>query len=118
MQSEDMLSLAQNSLGDNKARDVQTLDVRKLTSIADYLIVASGTSRRHVQSVSEHVIEAAKLAGQKPIGVEGKESGEWILIDLTDVIVHVMQPSTRAFYKLEDLWSVGSGADKAGVSHV
>jgi len=120
MQSEELLKLAQSSLEDLKARDIKVLDVRKLTTVADYLVVASGTSKRHVQSVSSNVVDVAKQAGQKPIGVEGVESGEWILIDLADVIVHVMQPSTREFYKLEDLWSVGadSAAETAGATHV
>jgi ribosome-associated protein len=108
MESEALLELARTALEDLKARDIRVLDVQKLTSVADYLIVASGTSKRHVRSVSQNLVEVAKQAGQKPIGVEGLESGEWILVDLADVIVHVMQPSTREFYKLEDLWSVGS----------
>lgn len=108
MQSKELVGLARSALEDLKARDIRVLDVQKLTSVADYLIVASGTSRRHVQSVAENVVEVAKGAGQRPIGIEGADSGEWVLIDLTDVIVHVMQPSIREFYKLEDLWSVGA----------
>jgi ribosome-associated protein len=108
MGSEELLKFARNALEDLKARDIQVLDVQKLTSVTDYMIVASGTSRRHVQSMSQNLVDVAKQAGQKPIGVEGTESGEWILIDLNDVIVHVMQPSIRDFYKLEDLWTVGS----------
>ncbi len=116
MQSEELLELARISLENLKARDIKILDVRKLTSVADYLVVASGTSRRHVQSISENLVDAAKQQGQKPIGIEGKDSGEWVLVDLADVIVHVMQPSAREFYKLEDLWSVGAGksASSAG----
>ena len=110
MPSEELLELARISLENLKARNIRVLDVRKLTTVADYLVVASGTSRRHVQSISENLIEAVKQEGQKPIGIEGKETGEWILIDLADVIVHVMQPGAREFYKLEDLWSVGTGA--------
>jgi ribosome-associated protein len=109
MLSDELLELARLALEDLKARDIRVLDVRDLTTVADYLIVASGTSKRHVQSISDRLIEAARHEGQRPIGVEGRESGEWILIDLADVIVHVMQPATREFYKLEDLWSVGSG---------
>jgi ribosome-associated protein len=108
MQSEELVGLAQSALEDLKARDIRVLDVHNLTTVADFLIVASGTSKRHVQSVADNVIETARQAGQRPIGVEGADSGEWVLIDLSDVIVHVMQPSVREFYKLEDLWSVGA----------
>ena len=107
MQSDELLQLAQDSLDDLKARDLCVLDVRKLTSVTDYLLIASGTSDRHVRSLAENLIEAAKKAGQSPMGVEGLDAGEWVLIDLCDVVVHVMQPRTREFYKLEDLWAVG-----------
>jgi ribosome-associated protein len=106
MDSNVLLELAVETLEDLKARDIEVLDVKKFTRIADYLIVASGTSGRHVRSVAERVAEAAKHAGVTPLGIEGKEGSEWVLIDLNDVIVHVMQPSVREFYKLEDLWSV------------
>ena len=108
MHSEELLKLAQDSLDDLKAREVRVLDVRKLTTLADYLVVASGTSDRHVSSLAGSVIDAAKQSGQRPLGVEGLEAGEWVLIDLADVIVHVMQPKVREFYKLEDLWTVGA----------
>jgi ribosome-associated protein len=108
MRSEELLKLAQESLEDMKARDICVLDVRKLTSVADYMLVASGTSDRHVSSLADSVVQAAKQAGQRPLGVEGLESGEWALIDLVDVIVHVMQPRVREFYKLEDLWTMGT----------
>ena len=116
MQSEEVLQLAQEALEDLKAKDVSVLDVRKLTSVADYLVVASGTSGRHVSSLSDSVVRAAKKAGRSPLGVEGQTAGEWVLIDLHDVIVHVMQPRVREFYKLEDLWSVGadSQSDASG----
>jgi ribosome-associated protein len=108
MQSEELLKIAQTSLEDMKARDLRVLDVRSLTSVTDYLLIASGTSDRHVRSLSEKLIEDAKQAGQVPLGVEGQEAGEWVLVDLNDVVVHVMQPRVREFYKLEDLWSVGA----------
>ena len=113
MQSEELLELAQTSLEDMKARDLRTLDVRSLTSVTDYLLIASGTSDRHIRSLSEKLIQSAKEAGQPPLGVEGQDAGEWVLIDLQDVIVHVMQPRVREFYKLEDLWAVGAD-DAAG----
>ena len=108
MQSEALLKLAQDSLEDLKARDVQVLDVRRLTSVTDYLLIASGTSDRHVRSMADSVAQVAKNAGQIPLGVEGLDAGEWVLVDLIDVVVHVMQPRVREFYKLEDLWAVGA----------
>jgi len=110
MQSDELLKLAQSSLEDMKARDVCVLDVRKLTSVTDYLLIASGTSDRHVRSLAQNLTETAKKAGQPPLGVEGQESGEWVLVDLCDVVVHLMQPRAREFYKLEDLWAVGDNA--------
>ncbi len=108
MQSDELLKLAQTSLEDMKARDLRVLDVRGLTSVTDYLLIASGTSDRHVRSLAQALVESAKQAGLPPLGVEGQEAGEWVLIDLVDVVVHVMQPRTREFYKLEDLWAVGN----------
>ena len=108
MQSDELLKLAQTSLEDMKARDLRVLDVRGLTSVTDYLLIASGTSDRHVRSMAQALVESAKQAGLSPLGVEGQESGEWVLVDLVDVVVHVMQPRTREFYKLEDLWAVGN----------
>ena len=108
MQSEALLELAQTSLEDLKARDLRVLDVRNLTTVTDYLVIASGTSDRHVKSLATQLIERSKEAGQPPLGVEGEDAGEWVLIDLADVVVHVMQPRVREFYKLEDLWGVGS----------
>jgi ribosome-associated protein len=115
MHSEELLELAQTSLEDLKARDVRVFDVREMTSVTDYFLLASGTSDRHVRSLSDKLVQNVKQAGQRPLGVEGQEAGEWILIDLNDVIVHVMQSRTREFYKLEDLWSLGTGkAENAG----
>jgi len=110
MQSEELLELAQTSLEDMKAKDLRVLDVRSLTSVTDYLLIASGTSGRHVRSMAEKLIETAKHSGLTPLGVEGQDASEWVLIDLADVVVHVMQPRVREFYKLEDLWAVGSGS--------
>jgi ribosome-associated protein len=110
MQSNELLKLAQTSLEDMKARDVCVLDVGKMTTVTDYLLIASGTSDRHVRSLAQNLVNTAKAAGQRPLGVEGQESGEWVLVDLCDVVVHIMQPRAREFYKLEDLWSVGTDA--------
>ncbi|MBI2379623.1 MAG: ribosome silencing factor [Gammaproteobacteria bacterium] len=106
MNSEHLQSLVLDKLSDLKAQAVLALDVRKLTSIADAMIIATGTSNRHVKALADNVVEGAKEAGVPPIGVEGEKSGEWVLVDLGDVIVHIMQPETREFYQLEKLWDV------------
>jgi len=93
-----------------KAVNPTVLDVRGLTDIADTLVVASGNSDRHVRSIADRVIEYAKKAGYRPMGVEGERDGEWVLVDLQDVIVHVMLPRVREFYRLEDLWDVSAAA--------
>jgi ribosome-associated protein len=87
-----------------KALDVAVLDVRGLTDIADTMIVASGTSDRHVRSIADRVVERVKAAGIRPLGVEGGREGEWVLVDLNDVILHVMLPRVRELYGLEHLW--------------
>jgi len=96
-----------------KAKDVREIDVRGKTSIADLLVIASGTSARHVKSIADEVVKFAKKAGVMPLGVEGEQEAEWVLVDLGDVIVHVMLPRIREFYGLERLWTVGD-RDLAG----
>ncbi len=113
MNSEQLCTLIVDALDDIKAQDITKLDVRKMTSVTDYMIVASGTSNRHVKALVENVAEKAKEAGHKPIGVEGEEGGEWVLLDLQDALVHVMLPKVREFYNLEKLWSLGSVGDFA-----
>lgn len=98
------------ALADLKAKDVVSLDVRALTSLADVMVIASGTSSRHVKSLADNVVEKAKAAGFRPLGQEGERDAEWILIDLAGVIVHVMLPATRAFYDLERLWTPAPAA--------
>ena len=95
------------ALDDLKARDVREIDVREKSSVTDLLVVASGTSSRHVKSIAEEVVRKAKQAGLPPIGVEGQREAEWVLVDLGDIVVHVMLPRTREFYGLERLWTVG-----------
>lgn len=97
----------QTALDDLKAKDIREIDVRGKTSVADILYVVSGTSARHVKSIADEVIKAAKAAGTMPLGVEGEQEGEWVLVDLGDVIVHIMLPRIREFYGLERLWTVG-----------
>lgn len=98
------LQVALDALEEMKARNITTMDVRNMTSVADDMVIASGTSTRHVKAVADNVIEKAKAAGIMPMGTEGQQACEWILVDLGDVIVHVMQPSAREYYDLERLW--------------
>jgi ribosome-associated protein len=96
-----------NALDDLKAKDVKEIDVRGKTSITDILVIASGTSTRHVKSIADEVVKFAKRAGVAPLGVEGEREAEWVLVDLGDIVVHVMLPRVREFYGLERLWTVG-----------
>ncbi|MBX9587460.1 MAG: ribosome silencing factor [Gammaproteobacteria bacterium] len=105
MEPEQLKQLVLSVLDDYKALNVVEIDVRKLTSIADTMIICSGTSTRHLKTMSEQVVKRAKENGVIPLGVEGEDSAEWILVDLSDVIVHIMQPSAREFYSLEKLWT-------------
>ncbi|TDJ34971.1 MAG: ribosome silencing factor [Gammaproteobacteria bacterium] len=109
MNTDKLVELVLGALNDLKGRDIQVLDVRGKTSITDVMVIASGTSNRHVRSLADAVIDKAKQAGHAPLGIEGESVGEWVLVDLLDVVVHVMQPQTRAFYSLEKLWSVDDG---------
>lgn len=111
MQATQVTRLAVDALNERKGEDIVVLDVRELTDITDYMIVASGRSRRQVTALAEEVILRSKRAGRPPMGVEGLERGEWVLIDLLDSVVHVMQPETRDFYQLEKLW----GGKEAGL---
>ena len=94
-----------DQLDELKARDVAVLDVSRLTTITDQMVIASGTSSRHVSSLVEHLLVEAKRHGLRVFGVEGKPHCEWVLVDLGEALVHVMQPETRLFYDLEKLWS-------------
>ncbi len=106
MQTDELRTLARNALEDLKAEDIVEMDVRDKTSITDYIIVASGSSNRHVKSIANNVVVEAKHAGVQPLGVEGEDQAEWVLVDLGDVVVHVMQPQVREFYDLESLWQM------------
>jgi ribosome-associated protein len=101
------------ALDDMKAVNVKVLDVRGLTDIADTMVIASGNSDRHVRSIAERVVEKAKALGVRPLGTEGARDGEWVLVDLQDLIVHVMLPRVREFYGLEGLWEGGAAAPLA-----
>ncbi len=112
MNSDQLSTLVVDALEDVKAQDITVLDVRDMTQVTDYMIVASGTSNRHVKALIENVSEKAKAAGHRPIGIEGEDGGEWVLLDLQDALVHVMLPKVREFYNLEKLWSLGSAGDR------
>lgn len=104
MQSE-QLKFILNILEDMKARDIVTLDVSNITNVTDIMIVCTGTSNRHTRSIAERIITECKAQGIMPLGVEGEQYGDWILVDLADVIVHIMLAETRGFYNLEKLWA-------------
>jgi len=101
-------SVILGALEDMKALEIKVLDVRGLTDIADFMVIASGTSDRHVRSVAQRVVEKTKQAGYRPHGVEGQQDGDWVLIDLHEMIVHIMLPRVREFYGLEKLWDMTS----------
>ncbi len=107
MQPKQLEILAIEALNELKAVDVRVLDVHDRSSFTDVMIVASGTSNRHVRSLADNVGKRAKEQGVRLLGMEGEREGEWILVDLGDVVVHVMQPQVRDFYNLEKLWSTG-----------
>lgn len=104
---ERLLAVVMAALEDIKGVNIRVIDVRGLTSITDRMVIASGTSSRHIRALAENVVLEAKQHGFDVLGVEGEDATGWILVDLADVVVHVMMPETREFYALEKLWSVG-----------
>ncbi|MGA0563894.1 ribosome silencing factor [Ancylobacter sp. VNQ12] len=114
--AEEMLALILARLEDDKAEDIVSIELRGKTTIADYMVVASGRSQRHVGAIAEHLVEALKAHGVKGVRVEGMPACDWVLIDASDVIVHVFQPEVRGFYNIEKMWSgalPGSAASPA-----
>ncbi len=102
-----LLATVREAVEELKAKDVTEIDVRGKSSVADYMVIASGTSTRHVKAIADEVVRFAKKLDLMPLGVEGEREAEWVLVDLGDVIVHVMLPRVREFYALERLWTVG-----------
>ncbi len=112
MQAEQLLKLVEDVLDERKALHIKVLDVRKKSSITDYMVVATATSTRHAQSLCEYVVEKVKEQGMHPLGLEGQPGSDWVLLDLGDVVVHVMTGQAREFYQLEKLWSVEGDKSK------
>ena len=107
-----LTAITLSALEELKAQNITRLDVTGLSDVMDQLIIASGTSNRHVKSLATHVIEQAKKTDHKAIGIEGMETAEWVLVDFGDTVIHIMLPETRAVYDLESLWSVTTRPDK------
>jgi len=103
---DDIRDLAVSVLEDTKAEDLQVFDLRSRNTFADYMIIASGRSTRQVKAMADKLVIRSKQAGNPPLGVEGEKGAEWVLVDLNDVVIHLMVPQTRAFYNLEKLWSM------------
>jgi len=106
MNVDELTHVVFDALDDLKAVDVRVLDVRDRTSITDVMVIATGSSSRHVKSLANNVVVKAKEQGLQPLGIEGDDVGEWVLIDLGDVVAHVMQAEVRDFYQLEKLWEI------------
>jgi ribosome-associated protein len=113
LSTEPLTDLVVDALEELKAFDIKVLDVRELTSVTDVMVIASGSSDRQVKALARNVVEKAKQQRHPPLGVEGEREGEWVLIDLYEVVVHVMLPRVRDFYQLEKLWSDGKTAAAA-----
>lgn len=104
MRSEELKQLVVKAIEEVKGNDITCLNVSEQTSVTDHMIIACGTSNRHVKSLADNVVDQCKKNGLRPLGVEGEDKSEWVLVDLGDVVVHLMLPATRQFYDLERLW--------------
>jgi ribosome-associated protein len=101
-----LLAIIETVLDDKKAQKITVIDVRGRTSVTDYMVIATGTSNRHLASMSSYILEAVKEKGFRPLGVEGDQGSDWVLVDLGDIILHLMTEQSREYYQLEKLWSV------------
>jgi len=110
MDTNKLLNIVKNALEDKKAKDIKILEVGQISSIADFMVVATGNSARQTVALAQHVRDQAKQQGHRYFAEEGADVGEWVLVDLGDILVHVMQPETRDFYQLEKFWDVGGEA--------
>ena len=106
MQTKELLKMVESVLDERKGQNITTLDVIGKTSVTDYMVLATSTSERHAKALSDYVVEKVKASGFMPLGVEGQQGSDWVLVDLGDVILHVMTAQAREFYQLEKLWSV------------
>jgi len=113
MEVSNLTQLVVHTLEENKANDIRTMDVTSLTDITDRIVICSALSTRHLDALRDKVVVAAKAVGEKPLSIDGKSESGWVLIDLQDVIVHILLPETRHFYSLEKLWSLTESARKA-----
>lgn len=104
MQLEELNNFLIDKVDDMKAQNIKTIDVQGKSSITDYMIVCTGTSKRHVASIADHVAKESKLAGVEPLGIEGENEGEWVVLDMGTTMIHVMQEEQRELYQLEKLW--------------
>lgn len=106
MQTKELLKMVEGVLDDHKGQDITVLDVEGKTSVTDFMVLVTATSARHAKSLAGYVVEKVKANGLMPLGVEGEQGSDWVLVDLGDVVIHVMTAKAREFYELEKLWSV------------
>lgn len=114
MENTDLLKLVLHILEENKAEEIITLDVHELTTVTDRMVICSATSKRHAHALGDHIVTKIKKYGVKPLGVEGERQNEWLLVDLGNIVIHIMLPEVRKFYSLEKLWSVTLKAREEG----
>lgn len=114
--AETLKPMVEDALSDLKARETVSIDVRGRTPVTDWIIVTTGTSNRHVQSIAQHLVETAKAEGHRPMGVEGGPDSDWVLVDLGDAVVHVMTEESRAFYRLERMWEMDEACESISSS--
>jgi ribosome-associated protein len=111
-----LLNIIETVLDDKKAQKITVIDVHGRTSVTDYMVIATGTSNRHLASISQYVAEAVKEKGFKPLGIEGDQGSDWVLVDLGDVILHLMTEQSRDYYQLEKLWSVPAATSELEIA--